>query len=83
MTLLYHEDMLQQLAKRNELDQSKKRQQLSDLLEGNRKGSNANYQAVVHGHRPSKASAKDQRVASQLSRANLKEYWMQRMEGDL
>ena len=87
MTLLYHEDMLKLLAahrkaryvKQEQLrkqQQANQRENIASLLEGNRKGSNQNYQAVVHGHRPSKRDQVRQRTVQQLSRDGAKAYWL-------
>ena len=76
MTLLYHKDVMQLLALHKDAKRVEQLQKVSELLEGNRKGSNQNYQAVVHGHRPSKRDQVRQRTVQQLSRDGAKAYWL-------
>jgi len=53
---------------------------INKILDNARKGTNVNYQAVVKGIRPSRAARSEQLSLQQMSRQDLYEYWMKRLE---
>tara|TARA_B100001146_G_C15790882_1_gene268359 strand:- start:216 stop:419 length:204 start_codon:yes stop_codon:yes gene_type:complete len=53
---------------------------IKDILDNARKGTNAAYQGVVKGKRPSRKMRATQRELSQYSRQDIKEYWTKKLE---
>ena len=53
---------------------------VKDILDNARKGTNAAYQGVVKGKRPSRKMKATQRELSQYSRQVIKEYWTAKLE---
>ena len=53
---------------------------IKGILDNARKGTNAAYRGVVKGKRPSRKMRAEQRMLSQYSRQDLKEYWTGRLE---
>ncbi len=53
---------------------------INKILDNARKGTNINYQSVVKGIRPSRAARSEQLSLQQMSRQDLYEYWMKRLE---
>ena len=74
--LLYHADLMWLL----HAHRVRRAKQVAGLLDRNRKGSNAAYQAVVDGRRPSRADKAEQVGAEGLSRLDLEDYWLGRIE---
>jgi hypothetical protein len=58
----------------------KKIKRLKKILDNARKGTNINYQSVVNGTRPSRAARSEQLSLQQMSRQDLYDYWMDRLE---
>ena len=48
---------------------------MKDILDHARKGTNAAYQGVVKGKRPSRKAKAEQQKLSQYSRQGVTEYW--------
>lgn len=74
--LLYHAELMWLL----EEHRARRAKAVAGLLAQNRKGSNANYQAVVDGKRPRRADKVNQEAAQLLSRVDMKDYWLGRLE---
>jgi hypothetical protein len=55
---------------------------IKQIIDNARKGTNVSYQAVVHGKMPSRKARAEQRYINQLSRQDLKDYWLKRLEED-
>ena len=53
---------------------------IKDILDNARKGTNAAYQGVVKGKRPSRKMRATQRELSQYSRQDIKEYWTEKLK---
>jgi hypothetical protein len=79
MKLIYHEDIQKMLSKRREAERRDQQKRVAGMLDQVRKSSNRQYQSVVQGKRPSRKDRHDQDIANQMSRQNLKEYWLARM----
>ena len=74
--LLYHADLMWLLHEHR----VKRAKEGAGILDQNRKGSNANYQAVVNGKRPKRADKANQEAAQGLSRLDMEDYWLGRIE---
>ena len=83
MKLIYHEDVQKMLAERREAGRRNQQKRVEGMLDQIRKSSNRQYQSVVQGKRPSRKDRHNQDIANQMSRGNLKEYWLARMNGDV
>ena len=79
MKLIYHEDVQKLLAERREAERRNQQKRVEGMLDQIRKSSNRQYQSVVQGKRPSRKDRHNQDIANQMSRGNLKEYWLTRM----
>ncbi len=55
---------------------------LKDVLDHARKGTNANYQAVVKGKRPSRKAKSVHLKLQNCSRDTVREYWTAKLEED-
>ena len=79
MKLIYHEDVQKMLAERRAAEWRYQQKRVEGMLDQIRKSSNRQYQSVVQGKRPSRKDRHNQDIANQMSRQNLKEYWLARM----
>ena len=79
MTRLSHQDVKKLLAEHREKESLEQQRRVAGMLDQIRKSSNRQYQSVVQGKRPSRKDRHNQDIANQMSRGNLKEYWLARM----
>ena len=79
MTRLSHQDVKNLLAEHHEKESQDQQKRVAGMLDQIRKSSNRQYQSVVQGKRPSRKDRHNQDIANQMSRGNLKEYWLARM----
>jgi hypothetical protein len=79
MTRLSHQDVKKLLAEHREKESQDQQKRVAGMLDQVRKSSNRQYQSVVQGKRPSRKDRHNQDIANQMSRGNLKEYWLARM----
>jgi hypothetical protein len=53
---------------------------IKQVIDHARKGTNVSYRAVVTGKMPSRKDRAEQRYVNQMSRHDLEEYWLKRLE---
>ncbi len=53
---------------------------IKQVLDNARKGTNVSYRAVVTGKMPSRKDRAEQRKVQSMSRLDLEEYWLRRLQ---
>ena len=75
---LTHQDIMRMLAKKR----AEQGDDIRQLLVNSRKGTSSAYQAVVSGTRPRRSARADQELAENMSRQNLKQFWLEKMQAE-
>lgn len=75
---LTHQDVMRLLAKKR----AEQGDDIRQLLVNSRKGTSSAYQAVVNGSRPRRSDRADQELAEQMSRQDLKQFWLEKMKAE-